>query len=159
MTCEAVVRWTEIDAGFDKREKPGMNHAGLNLLMIGSGRGPSSVSRNMKNSPNYLRWRILLRIFRFFRPSLRRPLPVFLTPIPRTLPSFSPKKCRDRSPEPRTIAGPRVSFKEELPVQVGSPPEFLLVPKSTVAGNRGSNASVQAGCDVKRVTASVLIAN
>ncbi len=28
-----------------------------------------------------LRWRILARIRRFFRPSLRRPLPVFLTPI------------------------------------------------------------------------------
>ena len=35
----------------------------------------------------YLRWRILLRIFRFFRPSFRRPFPVFLTPIPHTLPS------------------------------------------------------------------------
>ncbi len=33
----------------------------------------------------YLRWRIRLRIFRFLRPILRRPLPVFFTPMPRTL--------------------------------------------------------------------------
>lgn len=30
---------------------------------------------------SYLRWRILARIRRFFWPSLRRPLPVFFTPI------------------------------------------------------------------------------
>lgn len=38
-------------------------------------------------SHNYLRWRMRLRIFRFFRPIFRRPLPVFLTPIRPALPS------------------------------------------------------------------------
>jgi len=41
----------------------------------------------LRSNSGYLRCRILLRIFRFFRPILRRPLPVFLTPISPALPS------------------------------------------------------------------------
>lgn len=53
---------------------------------------PSETQRRVRRSrasaeSDYLRWRILLRIFRFFRPIFRRPLPVFLTPISPALPS------------------------------------------------------------------------
>lgn len=59
----------------------------------------------------YLRWRILLRIFRFLRPSFRRPLPVFFTPIRRRLPTgFVDKQPKV---EAETITGDRISFKQE----------------------------------------------
>ena len=66
---------------------------------------------------DYLRCRILARILRFFRPILRRPLPVFLTPISPALPSsvILSEKPRDpfASGEPR-IAAVAVTIKEHI---------------------------------------------
>lgn len=40
----------------------------------------TSEARTSRGESAYLRWRIFARIFRFLRPILRRPLPVFFVP-------------------------------------------------------------------------------
>ena len=65
-------------------EKPGIpKNAGLQCFSDLQGHCVTGV----RPDADYLRCRILARIFRFFRPIFRRPLPVFLTPISPALPS------------------------------------------------------------------------
>lgn len=52
-----------------------------------SGRAYSSVGRTARRSP-YFRCRIFARMRRFLRPSFRRPLPDFFTPILKTTPGL-----------------------------------------------------------------------
>lgn len=87
-------RRSQPNSALSADEKPGFRQ----------GRRASPVSNpqeqcvtGLRSNGGYLRWRILLRIFRFFRPILRRPLPVFLTPISPALPSsvFPYEKPRD----------------------------------------------------------------
>ena len=67
----------------------------------------------LRTSVAYLRWRILLRILRFFRPILRRPLPVFFTPITaRLLRPYRPCAAENqKSEESRSITSELLAIK------------------------------------------------
>jgi hypothetical protein len=49
----------------------------------------SQIEKNWQKALVYLRWRIFERIFRFFCPSFRRPLPDFFVPIDPDSPRIS----------------------------------------------------------------------
>ena len=53
-----------------------------------------------------MRWRIRARFRRFFRPSFRRPFPVFLTPIRSLLLRAQRPKLVQAENEPRTVSSP-----------------------------------------------------
>jgi hypothetical protein len=59
-----------------------MRHAAVGLALTAEGHpvGERLEGGWLEPNDDYLRWRIRARLRRFLRPSLRRPLPDFLTP-------------------------------------------------------------------------------
>ncbi len=110
-------------------------------------------------SDQSLRWRILLRLRRFLRPSFRRPLPVFLVPMNSESPAVSigcgQMMVERRAKTPRhagpftvstagdsfngsagSIRGERVYSRCEADERCGHPPGTGSVVRTTVTGSR-----------------------